>query len=144
MSKVQPNAFKISTIQFKKFSFEQTGKLGRDKKELSIKQSIGAIAKKQVEERKKIEYIIQVEVNIDVMRSRNKVFNVNSSIIGAIEVEIGFDEIYLNNMVAIIYSYLRPIVAQMTVMAKLPPLDLPPANFENFKVEIIKEKAEKR
>lgn len=40
-------------------------------------------------------------------------------------------------MVAIIYSYLRPIVLQMTVMAKLPPLDLPPANFENFKVGII-------
>ena len=144
MSEVQPNDFKISTIQLKKFSFEQTRKLEKDKKELFIKRQIGAIAKKkQVEERKKIEYVIQVEVNIDVMQSKNKnkVFNVNSLIIGAIEVEIGFDETYLNNMVAIIYSYLRPIVAQMTVMAKLPPLDLPPANFDNFKVKIIPEES---
>ena len=141
MSEVQPNDFKISTIQLKKFSFEQTRKLEKDKKGLFIKRQIGAIAKKQVEEKKKIEYVIQVEVNIDVIQSGNKVFNVNSLILGAIEVEIGFDETYLNNMVAIIYSYLRPIVAQMTVMAKLPPLDLPPANFDDFEVKIIPEES---
>ena len=46
------------------------------------------------------------------------------------------NEKYLNNAVAILYSYLRPLVAQMTVMAKLPPLDLQPLNFENIKIKI--------
>lgn len=38
----------------------------------------------------------------------------------------------IKNIAAILYSYLRPLIAQMTVMSKLPPLDLPPLNFTDI------------
>lgn len=34
-----------------------------------------------------------------------------------------------------LYSYLRPIVAQISVMSKIIPIDLPPLNFSNLKFE---------
>lgn len=48
-----------------------------------------------------------------------------------------FDEALLKNAVAIAYSYLRPLIAQMTVMSKLPPLDLQPIDFSLLNVKVV-------
>lgn len=128
------NSFKIKIIQLKKFDFKQTGEL-RQKNKISLNQGIGAVARKS-----KNQYTIQLNVDISFGQEKSEVFYIQSAIIGVIEVESNFEENSLNNMVAIMYSYLRPMVAQVTVMAKLPPLDLPPANFEDFKVKVEKVK----
>ena len=128
----QHNSFKIKTIQLGKFYFEQTGELRQG--EISFNQKIDAIARKESESG----YIIRLNVDLSFKQEESEVFYIRSIIIGVIEVESNFDENLLNNMVAIMYSYLRPMGAQMTVMAKLPPLDLPPVSFENFKVKVEK------
>lgn len=134
-SQVQPsNVFQIETIQVKEFNFKQVGSLGKGKS-IEIKQGVGAIAEKD-----KNTYIIQSKIDILFLQSEKEIFYIKSAIVGVISVGKNFDEKFLSNMVAIMYSYLRPLVAQMTVMAKLPPLDLPPLNFENFKVS-VKDKA---
>lgn len=130
----QHNSFKIETIQLKKFDFQQTGK-PEQKKKVSLNQKIGAIAKKE-NKNKYIEYFIQVNTDLSFRQEDSEVFYVESIIVSIIQTKKDFDESLLNNMVAIMYSYLRPMVAQVTVMAKLQPLDLPPANFENFKVKV--------
>ncbi|EEQ64256.1 hypothetical protein H7W66_001268 [Campylobacter coli] len=133
MSIKSHNTFKIKTIQLKKFDFEQTGKLVVDKKkEINLTQKIGAIAKQENTN----SYILQLNVDMAFKQDEQDLFFIDSVIVGAIEVGKNFDEKLLNNMVAIMFSYLRPIVAQMTVMAKLPPLDLQPANFEEFEVKV--------
>ena len=133
MSIKSHNTFKIKTIQLKKFDFEQTGKLVVDKKkEINLTQKIGAIAKQENTN----SYILQLNVDMAFKQDEQDLFFIDSVIFGAIEVGKNFDEKLLNNMVAIMFSYLRPIVAQMTVMAKLPPLDLQPANFEEFEVKV--------
>lgn len=133
MSIKSHNTFKIKTIQLKKFDFEQTGKLVADKKkEINLKQKIGAIAKQENTN----SYILQLNVDMAFKQDEQDLFFINSVIVGAIEVGKNFDEKLLSNMVAIMFSYLRPMVAQMTVMAKLPPLDLQPVNFEEFEVKV--------
>ena len=133
MSIKSHNTFKIKTIQLKKFDFEQTGKLVVDKKkEINLTQKIGAIAKQENTN----SYILQLNVDMAFKQDEQDLFFIDSVIVGAIEVGKNFDEKLLNNMVAIMFSYLRPIVAQMTVMAKLPPLDLQPVNFEEFEVKV--------
>lgn len=133
MSIKSHNTFKIKTIQLKKFDFEQTGKLVVDKKkEINLTQKIGAIAKQENTN----SYILQLNVDMAFKQDEQDLFFIDSVIVGAIEVGKNFDEKLLNNMVAIMFSYLRPIVAQMTVMAKLPPLDLQPVSFEEFEVKV--------
>lgn len=130
-SQVQPsNVFQIKTIQVGEFNFKQVGKLGKGKA-IDIRQGVGAVAEKD-----KNTYTIQSNIDISLLQGEQEIFYIKSAIVGVIGVESNFDEKFLNNMVAIMYSYLRPLVAQMTVMAKLPPLDLPPLNFENFKVNV--------
>ena len=133
MSIKSHNTFKIKTIQLKKFDFEQTGKLVADKKkEINLKQKIGAIAKQENTN----SYILQLNVDMAFKQDEQDLFFIISVIVGAIEVGKNFDEKLLSNMAAIMFSYLRPMVAQMTVMAKLPPLDLQPVNFEEFEVKV--------
>ena len=131
----QHSSFQIKTIQLKKFDFEQAGKL-KKKIGINLAQGIGATAKKESEN----QYFIQLNVDLSFMQGNIKIFYIQSVIVGIIEVSDNFDESLLNNMVAIMYSYLRPMVAQMTVMAKLPPLDLPPVSFEEFEVKIVNDK----
>ena len=127
----KPNdSFKIITIEMRKFFFQQIGIL-KEKEQIELDQSITAYASKNEDQ-----YDIQVAIKLNANCSSDELFCVDSVIVSKIEVNENFQEDSLNNMVAIIYSYLRPMVAQMTAMAKLPLLDLPPMNLEGFKVNI--------
>ncbi len=65
-------------------------------------------------------------------------FEIDGAVSVRIDVEKEFDDKLLNNVVAIGYSYFRPLAAQATVMAKLPPLDLPVLDLSGTKVEVVK------
>ncbi|HIC9288097.1 TPA: protein-export chaperone SecB, partial [Campylobacter jejuni] len=53
------------------------------------------------------------------------------------EVKDEQNEFLLNNAVAIMFSYLRPMIAQITMLSGFPPYHLQPVSFEQFKVDII-------
>lgn len=118
-------------VQIHKFYFEQVGK--RDGKPKKIIQNIGAVALQDDNA-----YTVQLEVDLQIGEDDDKLFVVKSVLGCAIEFLSSSkeNEKYLNNAVAILYSYLRPLVAQMTTMAKLPSLDLQPLNFEDIKIKI--------
>lgn len=59
---------------------------------------------------------------------------------GIFSFENGIDKKLFINLMSILYSYLRPIAAQISVMAKLPPLDLPILNFSEINPDDIEEK----
>lgn len=137
---VQHNdSFNIVAIEIKKFIFEQTSPLGQES-EINIEQSLGAVTQKNVIDDSIVEYSIRVDTDIHFKQKEKEIFYIDSSIFSVIKTNINFNEKLLNNVVAIMYSYLRPLVAQMTTMAKLPPLDLPPANFENYEVKVVDSK----
>ena len=127
------NAFNIKTIELRKFKFEQIRGL-ENIKELVLEQGIGAKYLKKDSNT----YLVLLEHKITIKQNDNPIYTVESIIMSEIEVKEEFDPMYLNGIAAILYSYLRPMVAQVTVMAKLPPLDLPPMNFTDLKVEEMK------
>lgn len=118
-------------VQIHKCYFEQVGK--RDGKPKKIIQNIDAVALQDDNA-----YTVQLEVDLQIGEDDDKLFVVKSVLRCAIKFLSSNkeNEKYLNNAVAILYSYLRPLVAQMTTMAKLPPLDLQPLNFEDIKIKI--------
>ena len=65
---------------------------------------------------------------------------IQAHVIGLFDYENELDEKLFPNLASILYSYLRPIVAQISVMAKLPPIDLPILNLSKIKVDEIKDK----
>ena len=137
MSILQPSGFEIEYIKISSFSFQQYGSIDNDlDKQLALGHSMNASAK-EIESNK---YEIQVIVDLQCSQGDNKIFTITSNLIGLFNVtHISNDDdkrLLLQNMVAIIYSYLRPIVAQMSVMGKLPPLDLQPVNFTQFDIAI--------
>ena len=79
--------------------------------------------------------LTELNIKIDLMMSYKILAHIESTIIGLFKFKNGFDEIMINNIAAMLYSYLRPIVAQMSVMSKIIPIDLPPLNFSNLKFE---------
>lgn len=79
--------------------------------------------------------LTELNIKIDLMMHDNILAHIESTIIGLFKFKNEFDERMINNIAAILYSYLRPIVAQMSVMSKIMPIDLPPLNFSNLKFE---------
>lgn len=118
-------------VQINKFYFEKVGKF--DKNTRKVIQNIGASAIQD-----NTNYIVQLEIKLQIGEDKDKLFVVEAILGCMIEFSIPSkeNEKYLNSAVAILYSYLRPLVAQMTTMAKLPPLDLQPLNFEDIKIKV--------
>ena len=120
------NDFKILSIQLKKFVFEQFSPYD-DNIELTLSYGSDAKYKKIV-----TQYDVVFACKLELKQEESLIFSVDSVISTKIETSENFDKKYLHNIVAIMYSYLRPMVAQVTVMAKLPPLDIPPMNFSKI------------
>ena len=121
--------FQINTIQLFAFQFVKKHIENKDK----TKNNIQIEAKKK--KNKDSEIDIVTKINIDFQYTQTRMISCEAIFISCIKKKKKFDERYLNNVVAIIYSYLRPIVAQMTIMAKTRPLDLPPLSFENITIK---------
>lgn len=80
---------------------------------------------------------IQLNLNIKIALVQNNnldIGTIDSTIIGVFGYKDKINEELMPNLVSILYSYLRPIVAQLSIMSKLPPIDLPIINLSNIKV----------
>lgn len=65
---------------------------------------------------------------------------IESEILGIFSCDGEINQKLLPNLTSILYSYLRPIVAQISIMAKLPPIDLPILNLSKIEVREIDNK----
>ncbi|MGH2267512.1 protein-export chaperone SecB [Campylobacter taeniopygiae] len=140
MSKIKQGAFQISSIEIKKFNFEQNQEIKEDDiNEIKFNHTIGAIAQKK-DNKEKDKFLVQLDLNIKANNNNNKnIYNISTSIVSLIEFEVKDEqnEFLLNNAVAIMFSYLRPMIAQITMLSGFPPYHLQPVSFEQFKVNII-------
>ncbi|EJW5417351.1 protein-export chaperone SecB, partial [Campylobacter coli] len=73
--------------------------------------------------------------------SGKNIYSISTSILSLIQFEVKDEQnkFLLNNAVAIMFSYLRPIIAQITMLSGFPPYHLQPVSFEDFEVEVINE-----
>lgn len=93
----------------------------------------------------KIEELIQFNlyVKIDLYQKDNEnkkieICSIESQIAGMFGYKNQIDEKLLPNIASILYSYLRPIISQLSIMAKIPPIDLPILNLSDIEVKEIK------
>lgn len=145
MSVLQPSesAMSIEYIQVADFKFSLVNNLMN--KDIEISNDIGIKTGTNISYSKKEEdnsILTELNIKIDLIMSGNILAHIESTIIGLFKFKNEFDERMINNIAAMLYSYLRPIVAQMSVMSKILPIDLPPLNFSNLKFESKNEKTE--
>lgn len=134
----QPNesAISIEYIQVVDFKFNLINNLMNS--DIEIANDIGIKTGTNISYSKKEEdnlILTELNIKIDLMMRDNILAHIESTIIGLFKFKNEFDERMINNIAAMLYSYLRPIVAQMSVMSKILPVDLPPLNFSNLKFE---------
>ncbi|EAC1313291.1 hypothetical protein E4R57_05890 [Campylobacter coli] len=143
MNKIKQGAFQISSIEIKKFNFEQNPEIKEgDIDKFEFSRTIGAIAQKK-DNKEKDKFLAQLDLNIKANNNNKKnIYNISTSIVSLIEFEVKDEQnkILLNNAVAIMFSYLRPMIAQITMLSGFPPYHLQPVSFEEFEVKIINEK----
>mgnify|MGYP004531077733 CR=1 FL=1 len=136
VSQPSESAISIEYIQVVDFKFNLINNLMNSN--IEIANNIGIKTGANISYSKKEEdNLILTELNIkmDLMMSDNILAHIESTIIGLFKFKNEFNERIINNIAAMLYSYLRPIVAQMSVMSKIIPIDLPPLNFSNLKFE---------
>lgn len=96
-------------------------------------------------ESRKIQPVLSIQVIMskgektdNVVDDKNDIAVFKGRIVGDVSYTADeLDEKILPNIMSILYSYLRPVVAQMSVMAKLPPVDLPILDLRNIVVRKI-------
>lgn len=144
MSVLPPSesAISIEYIQVADFKFSLVNNLMN--KDIEISNDIGIKTGTNISYSKKEDNLILTELNIkmDLIMSENILAHIESTVIGLFKFKNEFDERMVNNIAAMLYSYLRPIVAQMSIMSKILPIDLPPLNFSNLRFESKNEKIE--
>ena len=134
----QPNesAISIEYIQVVDFKYNLINDLMNNN--IEINDEIGIKTGTNISYSKKEEdslILTELNIKIDLMMNDNILAHIESTIIGLFKFKNEFDERMINNIAAMLYSYLRPVVAQMSVMSKILPIDLPPLNFSNLKFE---------
>lgn len=136
VSQPSESAISIEYIQVVDFKFNLINNLMNSN--IEIANDIGIKTGANISYSKKEEdnlILTELNIKIDLMMSDNILAHIESTIIGLFKFKNEFDERMINNIAAMLYSYLRPIVAQMSVMSKILPVDLPPLNFSNLKFE---------
>lgn len=136
VSQPSESAISIEYIQVVDFKFNLINNLMNSN--IEIANDIGIKTGTNISYSKKEEdnlILTELNIKIDLMMSDNILAHIESTIIGLFKFKNEFDERMINNIAAMLYSYLRPMVAQMSVMSKIIPIDLPPLNFSNLKFE---------
>lgn len=136
VSQPSESAISIEYIQVIDFKFNLINNLMNSN--IEIANDIGIKTGTNISYSKKEEdnlILTELNIKIDLMMSNNILAHIESTIIGLFKFKNEFDERMINNIAAMLYSYLRPIVAQMSIMSKIIPIDLPPLNFSNLKFE---------
>lgn len=136
VSQPSESAISIEYIQVVDFKFNLINNLMNS--DIEIANNIGIKTGTNISYSKKEEdnlILTELNIKIDLMMSDNILAHIESTIIGLFKFKNEFNERIINNIAAMLYSYLRPIVAQMSIMSKIIPIDLPPLNFSNLKFE---------
>ncbi len=135
------STFSITEIKLVKANFFQKNNV-INKDEIAINLNMGSF----YSTRKDIENSIQLNLSVDIElfqedidKNKISIATIETIIVGIFEYKNDISEKLLPNLVSILYSYIRPIVAQFSVMAKLPPIDLPILNLSKIEVKHIEE-----
>lgn len=133
--------FSIRFIKLVKLDFEQNKNIsGMDEIEtsLGLNSCFFKIPKKKFD--------IQLNLCMQLKLFENNDGNIvnigiiESEILGIFSCDGEINQKLLPNLASILYSYLRPIVSQISIMAKLPPIDLPILNLSKIEVTEIDNK----
>ena len=122
--------FDIKFIKLISLNFEQNQK-EINKNEIKVNMTMKAFYSRLAHSN------IQLNLNVKISLEQNHNYDIgtiDSTIIGIFGYKDKINEELMPNLVSILYSYLRPIVAQLSIMSKLPPIDLPIINLSNIKV----------
>lgn len=88
-----------------------------------------------------IQFNLYVKIDLYQKDNENKkieICSIESQIAGMFGYKNQIDKKLLPNIASILYSYLRPIISQLSIMAKIPPIDLPILNLSDIEVKEIK------
>lgn len=140
----QPNKSTVSvkSIKLAQLNFMQKSNL-INKDTIGLDLGFNTSYQKIKSENTSIQFNFGIQLKLSQKDDNNNKINIGviqAYIIGLFDYENELDKKLFPNLASILYSYLRPIVAQISVMAKLPPIDLPILNLSKIKVdEIIEE-----
>ena len=140
----QPNKSTVSvkSIKLAQLNFMQKNNL-INKDTIGLDLGFNTSYQKIKSENTSIQFNFGIQLKLSQKDDNNNKINIGviqAYIIGLFDYENELDKKLFPNLASILYSYLRPIVAQISVMAKLPPIDLPILNLSKIKVdEIIEE-----
>lgn len=140
----QPNKSTVSvkSIKLAQLNFMQKNNL-INKDTIGLDLGFNTSYQKIKSENASIQFNFGIQLKLSQKDDNNNKINIGviqAYIIGLFDYENELDKKLFPNLASILYSYLRPIVAQISVMAKLPPIDLPILNLSKIKVdEIIEE-----
>lgn len=88
-----------------------------------------------------IQFYLYAKIDLYQNDNENKkieICSIESQIVGMFGYKNKIDKKLLPNIASILYSYLRPIISQLSIMAKIPPIDLPILNLSDIEVKEIK------
>ncbi len=85
-----------------------------------------------------IQFYLYVKVGLYQNNDENKkieICSIEAQIAGIFGYKDEIDKKLLPNIASILYSYLRPVISQLSIMAKIPPIDLPILNLSDIEVK---------
>lgn len=136
-TKKQPD-FTIDYIIFKDFNFTQHTPYENDEK-LCFTQEVNYSLQSDDDNDKEKFFPLTINIKTyyesqaETKNDSNIIFSFDINMIGKFTFHKEFKENIGANIIAIMYSYIRPMVAQFTTLGGLPPLNIPPVNFSEIK-----------
>lgn len=138
---LEESQFSIKKIKIVKFNFQQKDNL-INKNPIGMDFNIGSFYSNIKDKKNTIQ--LNLILNMELFQENENnckvtIADIETIVAGMFEYKNDISEKLLPNLVSILYSYIRPIVAQFSVMAKLPPIDLPILNLSKIEVKHIEE-----
>lgn len=138
MSAMQPSGFNIDKISFKKFLFEILSFSLSENDNLNLENGIAYATIKKEKDNDRL-FILELTIEAKNNKTDEVIFKFDIELLGKFTFTEGYDPKIAKNVIAIMYSYIRPMVAQFTTLSELPPLNLQPLNFSKIEIEEIDE-----
>ena len=142
LQQTKKSSVSVRSIKLAKLNFIQNSNL-IDKESIGLDLGFNASYQKIKSESTSIQFNFGMQLKLIQKNDNDSEINIgviHAHVIGLFDYENELDEKLFPNLASILYSYLRPIVAQISVMAKLHPIDLPILNLSKIKVDEIKDK----
>lgn len=125
---LQPSQFQIDAIQFSKINFEKF--LPVEETEVCLEQNISPAI---LTSSNKLLVILNSSLIVSD-KKENRIFSFEIEIQGSFKVLGRPNKKIHRNLVSIVFSYIRPMIAQITSLSGLPPLNLPPLDLSKIDI----------